>query len=73
MKEPRLLLQIEVTYNEYLGLLWSLEGMLGAHPDKQTIHKIKRFHKEFRKRYREWREADKRARKKLDSQAPTHS
>ncbi len=63
MKHPRLRLSIEVTWNEYLGLLWSLESLDSGGwqngpwlPDRQTVRKIKSFERKFRKIDRAWRE-----------------
>ena len=58
MKEPRFTLTIEVTWNEYLGLLWELQGGMGMKADKQTVRKIAAFKEKFRREYNAWKRAN---------------
>lgn len=45
----------EVSWNEYLALLWSLDGTRNFHVEKQTIKKIAKFERNFQKEWRAWR------------------
>lgn len=62
MKELRFKMTIEVTYDEYLGLLWQLQGFrddLGEiKANKATVKKIARFAKEFHGKWKAWRRAN---------------
>lgn len=55
MKEPRFQLTIEATLDEYLGLLWELQGRMNVKADKQTVRKIAAFEKQFVSAHRAWK------------------
>lgn len=56
MKEPRYRITLDVTINEYLGLLWAIDGSHGdTKADKQTIRKIAKFEESFWQQHEEWR------------------
>jgi hypothetical protein len=55
-KEPRFTISLSVTVNEYLGLLWSMDGTHpGTKPDKGTIKKIASFRHRIIEEHDEWR------------------
>jgi hypothetical protein len=55
VKQPRFKIELEVTWNEYLGLLWCIDGTSREHlPYKQTVRKIAKYEKEIEKAHREW-------------------
>ena len=55
MREPRFRLELEVTFNEYLGLLWAIDGVHNLPADRQTVKKIARFEKQFAAAHKTWR------------------
>jgi len=71
MKEPRYKLTIEVTLEEYLGLLWSIDGLHGdLRADRQTVRKIASFYRHFTSEHEVWRRIHfKCARKQVTQQA----
>lgn len=57
MKQPRFRLTIDVTLDEYLALLWAIDGLHGDgwRPQKNTIRKIASFDREFTAKYYAWK------------------
>jgi len=62
MRYPRFKVTLEMTYDEYLGLLWSLQSLSEGGwangpwlPDKQTVSKVKAYHKKIKMADKDWR------------------
>ena len=61
-KEPRFRLDMEVTFNEFLSLFWSLQWLdknapdaATTLPDKQTLRKLEREYRRMTQEYSGWR------------------
>jgi hypothetical protein len=57
-KEPLYRMTIEVSYNEYLGLLWALDGIHNVPAQKNTIRKIAAHQRAIKSQYEDWRAAN---------------
>lgn len=53
MKQPRFTITMELTYNQYLGLLWALKGFCPA--PVGIVKLVSKFEKDLDQRHAAWR------------------